>query len=190
LPDAVPCAEITEVNVSSDRVRKGEVKMFALMRAIRDFWEACAAVPGRVVPGGQLEIDSLDGVIVALDHALVTIRTLDLEVFSASDESNYLLLRDGQSSREGTTVRALIAPRHNAVHHPDVIDPHIASAAGPVPGTQWFVINPRWKLRSEVPSGMFRTQNGKPNPGNERAYDTAAAGIPILDTLLDATPPR
>lgn len=132
------------MRVAGDRIRKGELKMLALATEIRDVWDACASVVGSPVPGGTLDLHDLDRVVVALDHALVTIRTLDLEVFDASDQAAYRAARDDPASRQGRTVRALTAPRNSAVHHADVIDPDVASAAGPVPGTEGrYLINPR-----------------------------------------------
>jgi hypothetical protein len=175
------------MHIAEERVRKGELKMYGLMVEIRQFWRVCGEVRGHLAPGGQLDIEDLDDVIVALDHALVSIRTLDLEVFQRSDEQTYLTARDDATSRQGQTVRALTAPRNSAVHHADVVDPAIASAAGPMPETRdVFLINPRWKPRSELPERMFQDDKGKPRATMAKAYDDACAGLPVLDTLLDA----
>lgn len=61
---------------------------------------------------------------------------------------------------------------------------HVASAAGPLPQSGGcYLINPRWKAREALPARMF---HGKHRPTLASAYDDAYAGVPILDTLLDA----
>lgn len=175
------------MRVARERTRKGELKMLAFVTEIRYVWDACGAVVGGPGPGGTFDLRDVDGVVVALDQALVTIRTLDLEVFDASDPTAYRAARDDPASREGMTVRALTAPRNSAVHHADVIDPDVASAAGPVPGTaDRYVINPQWKDRSELPDRMFEDQKRRHRKALADAYDSACAGVPVLDTLLDA----
>ncbi len=169
------------MQVLADRVPKGRRKMYALTSEIRDVWDACGRVMGHPLAGGQLDLESLDEVAVALEHALVSIRTLDLEVFEASDKATYLATRDDLASRAGRTVRGLIAPRNNAVHHADVIDPDVTRAVGPMPGTvDRYLIHPRWKARADLPARMFQQQ------AVAQAYDEACARVSILDTLLDA----
>lgn len=164
--------------------------MFGLAREIRDLWAVCGNVVGRPIPGGQLEIENLDDVIVALDHVLVSVRTLDHEVFEASDV-NYRRVRDDTTNPKGQVVRALTGPRNNAVHHADVVDPNVSSAAGPRPDDATrYIITARWKTRAELPPRMFQV----PGRGGQlhevrsvtAAYDATCAGIPLIDTLLDA----
>lgn len=159
--------------------------MKALSEDINRFWDACADVSGAVVPGGHLDIDDLDDCINALDRALTTIRTLDLEVLDASDEQAYRALR--LSDARGGAVRGVTGPRNNAVHGVEVVNPDISNALGPIPGTVGrFAVLPKWKATDAVPATMFQNGNGSPNAKYEAAYEAALAGKPILDTLLDA----
>lgn len=169
--------------VTTERLPKGQLKMTSLTAEIRTFWEACGSVPGRLAPGTGLELTSFDQVIISLDHALTTIRTLDLEVLQKSDPAEYLKLRT--SDPQGQSVRALTGPRNNAVHGMDIVDPDIASALA-VPDTSLYIINPRWKATADVPTAMFHNQQKRVDTKLELAYTTAAAGRPILDTLLDS----
>jgi hypothetical protein len=76
------------------------------------------------------------------------------------------------------------------VHDTDLIDPDVDSAIGPVDRPDRFIILPRWKPRSALPSRMFEYPGGKRagqlNTDLAAAYDRGAAGRPVMDTLLDA----
>ncbi len=175
------------VQIAVERVRKGSLKMYGLAIEIREVWDACGRVRGDLMPDAGLVLENLDDVVVALDHALVTIRTLDLEVFEASNCCAYRAARNDPASRLGRTVQALTAPRNNAVHHADVVDPDVGSAAGPMPGAEHrYLINPRWKSRRDLPARMFEDDKGRYRNPLAQAYDDTCAGVPILDTLFDA----
>lgn len=114
------------MKVVSDRLGKGQLKMRSLATSIRDVYDASASVRGRVMPGSILEFDELDDVVNALDNALVSVRTIDLEVLEPSDRTAYQAARAG--SPTGGVVRGLTPVRNNAVHHIDVVDPDLARA--------------------------------------------------------------
>jgi len=156
--------------------RKGELKLRALVTEITNVHKACQEVDGQIVPGGHVEFEHIDHVVNALDHALVSIRTLDHEVFEASNKREYLALRD----HDGAVVRGLTAPRNAAVHSGDVIDPDLARAVGPI--ERRFIIFPRWKQRAAISGGAF----AKTASGALAAYDVSVAGRTLLDTLFDA----
>lgn len=174
------------MKVHPDRVRKGQRKMRGLTDEINRFSDACRAVTGGLCRDHGLELDHIDRVVNALESALVVIRTLDLEVFQESNPNAYEAMR--KTDPQGRVVRALRAPRNNAVHHADIIDPDLKRAVGPIDGR--FIIFPRWKDRSELPVEMFQ-YNDKKRKGQLRAdyvgtYDGSAAGRLVLDTLMDA----
>lgn len=175
------------MQVTSDRMRKGQRKMRALASAIGRFNDECTRASGSVALGPALEMDHIDAAVNALDDALVAIRTLDQEIFECSDPSAYASVRDG--ARQGMVVRALTAPRNNAVHHAIAVDPDLARAIGPLENGN-FIIFPRWKPRSSLPRAMFEHAHGK-RKGTDHAdyintYDAAAAERLVLDTLMDA----
>ena len=175
------------MQVTSDRMRKGQQKMRALADATSRFYFACSHATGRLYPGPTLEVDHIDSVLNALDDAIVVIRTLDLEVLEASDPHGYTAIR--KTSLKGTVVRALTAPRNNAIHHAEVIDPDLARAIGPLENGR-CIIFPKWKPRSALPRAMFQYAQGK-KKGQDRlnhmaSYDAAAAGRLVLDTIMDA----
>ncbi len=156
--------------------RKGEFKMRSLVTEIREVHWACQTVRGRVTSGSEVEFDHIDGVLIALDHALVSIRTLDKEVFQKSHPPAYEQLR----STRGQVVRGLTAPRDAAVHSAEVVDPDIPRAVGPI--SDLFIVYPRWKERSAIaPDAFPRTASGV-----LAAYDAEVAGRYLQDTLFDA----
>lgn len=175
------------MKISPDRTRKATLKMRGLAASIWRFSDECSRVRGNLAPGATLAMDQIDPVINALDDALVTIRTLDLEVFKASDPQAYSAVCNSLST--GNVVRALTAPRNNAVHSADVVDPDLPRAIGPLEHDR-FIIFPRWKSRSEMPAEMFQYSQGKKKGQDQTAYvasyDAGAAGRLVLDTLLDA----
>ncbi len=175
------------MKVAPDRLRKGQLKMRSLATSIRDLYDASATVRGRVHPDSTLELDELSDVINALDNALVSVRTIDLEVLESSHKTAYRAAR--ADSPAGGVVRGLTPLRNNAVHHVDVVDPDLARAVGPLPGGT-CVIFPRWKYRALLPTAIFehhdRKRPGQLNTDYANSYDTAVAGRLLLDTLMDA----
>lgn len=174
------------MKVAADRVRKGELKLRALVDEIRRFSHACRTIRGTLAPGSAVDIEHIDEVINAVDNALVAIRTLDLEVFEKSDPTAYRALRS--TDPQGGVVRALTGPRNSAVHHPQVIDPDLDRVVGPIDDV--FIIFPKWKHRSELPTETFQyatgPKKGQPIAAYIAAFDTFAAGRRVLDTLMDA----
>jgi hypothetical protein len=120
-------AILIPMHATSDRAAKGRRKMRGLRDDIQTFWEKSANVTGRPVSGGYLEIESLDDVGNALDHAPVSIRTIDADVLKASDPANYTTLLT--SDPGGASAKALVAPRNSAVHHHPVWHRRPRSAA-------------------------------------------------------------
>lgn len=173
----------TTMQVTLNRLPKAIQRMEGLAEEIGMFWQACSEVHGSVVPGGGLDLGSLSRVNNARDRALTTIRTLDLEIFEKSGEQPYRTLR--KADPQGQAVRAVLGPRNQGVHGEEVFDPDIAQALGPIPGTDFFVILPRWRSRSQLPPAMFEFK-GAPNKSYQDAYDRGADGRPVLDSLLDA----
>ena len=175
------------MKLAPNRLRKGQLKMRSLATSIRDLYDASGSVRGGVNAGGILELNDLDDVINALDNALVSVRTIDLEVLDTSDETAYRAARAGSTT--GEVVRGLTPVRNNAVHHVDVVDPDLARAVGPLPGGT-CVIFPRWKDRALLPTAMFEHHDhkrlGQLNIGYANSYDHAVAGRLLLDTLMDA----
>ncbi|MGQ0680407.1 MAG: hypothetical protein ACT4OM_12260 [Actinomycetota bacterium] len=168
------------MKVSSDRTRKGRLKMRGLAISIRRFHDIAMTI-NAPTPWG--DVNRRIDLVNILDEALVTIRILDQEVFDPSDSKNYAGLRE--SSRVGQVVEGLIGPRNNAVHDYEVIDPDYWRMVGPYgPEGNWAVF-PRWKPRSEMPNAIFEYK-GKFRPTYANAFDTAVSGRLIYDSLLDA----
>lgn len=67
----------------------GQPKMRALASAIKRSNNKCAWARGSIVFGPVLVMEHIDAVVNALDDALVAIRTLDYEIFEASDRTAY-----------------------------------------------------------------------------------------------------
>jgi hypothetical protein len=175
------------VQVTEALKRKGELKMLALIECIRRYAEKCANYRASLAPGQTIEIDSLDPIVNELDGALVIIRTLEFEVFIRSDGLTFDAMR--ATSPGGQVVHALASLRDLATHKPQVIDPDIGRAVGPV-GDGQFIIFPRWKRRSDLPSDTFikqakKTQAIKPYHTRVAAYDAHVSGRLVLDTLFD-----
>lgn len=175
--------------IADDRRSWGRLLMRGLATEINGFWAQCQRVEGGPVPGGTLEIDDLDDLVIELNHALVSIRSLDNKIFDSSAKlhgrtAEYTSIRDGDPC--GRTVRALTGPRNNAVHHPEVVDPDVARVVGPVGGFDGpFIVFPRWRSSSNMPASMFE-HKGKPQASLVAAYDDYASGRLIMETLLDA----
>lgn len=82
-------------------------------------------------------------------------------------------------------MRALVGPRNHAVHGTDLVEPDVVNALGPIPDTGSYVILPRWRPASSVPTSMFEFK-GTPRPSYRAAYVAAAEGRSVFDTFLDA----
>jgi hypothetical protein len=164
------------MRIDSRLERKARLKMRGLVDEINDVHEAGQRAEGRVMAGATVEIVDADDFLNALDQALVTIRTIDKEIFERSDAPAYEMLRRS----DGAVVRGLTAPRNAAVHFHDVIDPDVKRAVGPIDGR--FIIFPRWKTRNDIPADAF----AKTAAGTLTAFDAAVGGRNVTDTLLDA----
>lgn len=164
-------------------MRKGALRMSALVEDINRYHEKCANFAGSVVPGTTVEFEDFDSIINELDRALVAIRTLDKEVFQDSERLAYEQLRD--STPGGQVVLAFASLRDIATHRADVVDPDIGRAVGPI-GDGRFIILPRWKQRAELPADAFTKQHRGTYNTRARAYDAHVAGRYVLDTLFDA----
>jgi hypothetical protein len=80
--------------------------MRRLIHEVNELHRSCQEVPGRVVPGGTVEFDDLDTVMFALDHALVSVRTLD-QLFEGAHKVVYVDFR----TKQGMVIDGLVAPR-------------------------------------------------------------------------------
>lgn len=158
--------------------------MLALVEDINRCAEKCASCAGSLVAdGGTVEFSDFDPIVNEVDRALVAIRTLDYEVFEKACGQAYRERRE--SHREGGVVHAFTALRNVATHSAAVVDPDVHRAVGlSEPGT--FLIFPRWRDRSDLPTDAFVQQSGKDSKARIRAYDAAVAGRLLLDTLIDA----
>lgn len=171
------------MQVDAALVRKGELRMRALVEDINRCAAKCANYTGSVVPGEMVEFEDFDLIINEVDRALWVIRTLDDEVYCASDEAAYKTLQANVPG--GQVVLAFGALRDVATHRPEVVDPEIGRAVGPVDDGR-FLIFPRWKQRANLPGNVFATRKGKPQVDRIAAYDAHVAGRYVLDTLIDA----
>ena len=127
-----------------------------------------------MVPGGTVEFDDLDVVMYSLDHALVSIRTLD-QLFERGDKAAYQEHR----TTDGKVINGLVAPRDSAVHGSELIEPDLARA---VQYGDYFIVFPRWKPRMAIPPDVF----ARKRPEALAGYDDAVAGRAVHDTLFDA----
>jgi hypothetical protein len=173
---------LVTIEIVPGRRAKGDLLMAGLVEEVNRLWGSISNVKGTVVPGGQLEVDNLYVVLNWLRRALTTVRSLDLEVFEKSDSAAYVTARTTES--QGLSVRGLTAPRNNAVHHPEFVDPQLVLAVGPLDGGM-FLIYPRWRVRDVELHPMFTRTDGNPLRSYMDAYDRAVQGRPLLDPLLD-----
>jgi hypothetical protein len=162
------------MSITENARRKAEYVARKLVHEVMDLHFAYQRVPGRVVPGGAVEFDNLDVVQFALDHVLVSIRTLD-QLYEGRHEPTYEALR----GVEGRVVSGLVAPRDAAVHGSELIEPDLARA---VQFEEDFIVFPRWKARSDVPASVFERRPEL----SKSAYDDTIAGRALHDTILDA----
>ena len=159
--------------------------MAGLGEEIRGLWDTCSRIEAGPVPGGGFAIseDSLFDVLNWLRRALTSIRSLDLEVFANSDKAGYEAVR--ATDPRGMAIRGLTAPRNNAVHHPEVVDPGVDRALGPFGEDGRYLIFPLWVERTKSLDPMFK-QNGKLSNSYAAAYDAHVAGRSLCDPLMDA----
>jgi hypothetical protein len=167
------------IAIAQDWIAKGELLMEGLAEEIAALWQACQNVEGSAVPGGHLEIDSVNPVLNALRRPLTTIRTIELEAFKQSDQVAYEAL---QQTGDYHVLRGLVGPRNNAVHHPEVIDMDVSRAVGAGPT---YAIFPKWKPRSEVPNSVFSFGSSY-RATYADSYERAVGGRTLFDPLLDA----
>jgi hypothetical protein len=178
-----PTSGVTLI-IAGDRVQKGRLLMAGLGEEIRGLWDTLSRIEAAPAPNGHLDLssDSVFDVLNWLRRALSSIRSLDLEVFQASDEQAYLAARAADA--KGLTVLGLTAPRNNAVHHPEVVDPGVDRAMGPLADGRYFIF-PVWVERTSRLNPMFTTQRSFSQTYAD-AYDDHIAGRSLLDPLLDA----
>jgi len=150
--------------------------MKKLISEIKELHTASQTISGSLCRDHGVELDNIDQVLFAIDHALVSIRTLD-KLLEDSDKTGYVSTRN----TAGEVVRGLTGPRNAAVHFDDIVEPDVKRAVGPIDGHR-FIIYPRWKMRSEIPPDAF----SKTAAGSLQAYDSAVAGRLLSDTLMDA----
>lgn len=170
--------------IAGDRMEKGRLLMAGLGEEIRGMWDTFSRIEAAPAPNGHLDLgsDSILDVLNWLRRALTSIRSLDLEVFQISNEQAYLAVR--ATDPRGLAVVGLTAPRNNAVHHPDVVDPGVDRAMGPLVDGRYFIF-PVWAERTSRLEPMFTTQRGF-SQAYADAYDDNVAGRSLLDPLLDA----
>jgi hypothetical protein len=160
--------------------------MAGLGEEIRGLWNTLSRIEAAPVPGGRLDIseDSILDVLNWLRRALTSIRSLDHEVFTKSDKVGYEAAR--AADPRGVAVRGLTAPRNNAVHHPEVVDPGVDRALGPFGEDGRYLIFPVWVQRTKSLDPMFTQPNGKFSNSYAVAYDAHVAGRSLYDPLMDA----
>ncbi|WP_207555726.1 hypothetical protein [Intrasporangium flavum] len=178
-----PAFDDARVAIAPDRVDKGRLLMAGLEQEIGGLWDTMNHMQGAPAPSGFLDLTdhSIQDLLNWLRRALTTIRSLDHEIFEKSDPATYQAAR--QVDPRGMTIRGLTAPRNNAVHHPEVVDPQVDRALGPLDGH--YVIFPAWVERTNRLDPMFTTQKGF-SQSYADAYDEYVAGRTLHDTLLDA----
>lgn len=178
-------AKQVTIAIAGDRADKGRLLMAGLGEEIRGLWDTLSRVEAAPVPGGRLDLSthSMFEVLNWLRRALTTIRSLDHEVFLKSDEAAYETVRS--SDPRGLTVRGLTAPRNNAVHHPDVVDPGVDRAMGPFENGRYLIF-PVWVRRTARLDPMFTKPDGKLSNSYATAYDDHVAGRSLHDPLMDA----
>jgi len=173
------------IRITQERLDKGKLLMSGLAEEINGLWLCRSRAEGILVPGARLDItdESIQDLLNWLRRALTTIRSLDLEVYEESDRAAYRTARE--TDPRGVAVRGLTAPRNNAVHHPEVVDPGVDRAMGPLDDGR-FVIDPVWVMRTSRLDTMFTDQKGRFNDSYAEAYDDRVAGRSLTDPLLDA----
>jgi hypothetical protein len=159
--------------------------MAGLAEEIRGLWDSLSHVEAFPAEDGHLFLspDSMFDLLNWLRRALTTIRTLDLEIFQASDETGYQTAR--AADPRGMAVRGLTGPRNNAVHHPEVVDPAVDRAMGPFDEGLYFIV-PEWVGRTAALDPMFTAQNGRFSNSYAQAYDDHIGHRSLLDPLMDA----
>lgn len=173
------------VTIAADRIWKGQLLMSGLAEEIRSSWDALSRVVALGTDDGTVRPtrdDWLD-LVNCMRRALATIRSLDFEVYQASDVAGYLAAR--AADRRGMAIRGLAGHRDNAVHHPELFDPVVEEATSPDADGQ-HILSPRWAERTSRLDPVFSTRGGQFSESYARAYEDHVAGRPLLDPLLDA----
>ena len=127
--------------------------MAGLGEEIRGLWDTLSRIEAAPVPGGRLDVseNSIFDVLNWLRRALTSLRSLDYEVFTKSDKVAYEAVR--ATDPRGMAVRGLTAPRNNAVHNPEVVDPGVDRAMGPFGEDGRYLILPVWVQRTQTRIG-------------------------------------
>ena len=166
--------------ISPDRLRAGHRKMHALQRQIHHVWMATTQT--------ETSLHSVDAETVSIDlaSALVTIRTLDLEIFSREFPGPRmgvpgLYEKHRNGCREGRIVRGVTLIRNAEAHVRDVIDVDVTRMINV--GAEWRVF-PAWKQYADLPRGV--TNASGTAPAAKRAYREVVGGELVIETLLDA----
>jgi hypothetical protein len=118
------------VILQTQYVQKTEYSLRKLILEIRELHFACLRISGQLTHDCGITLDDIDRILVAVDHALVTVRSLD-KIFEDSDKSAYLTERN---SFEGNVVRGLTGPRNASVHYEDLVEPDVPRVVGPTDG--------------------------------------------------------
>jgi hypothetical protein len=166
--------------VNPDRLRAGHRKMHALQRQIHHVWMATTQT--------ETSLHSVDAETVSIDlaSALVTTRTLDLEIFTRefpgpSKGIPGLYEKHRNGCREGRIVRGFTLIRNAEAHVRDVIDLNVIRMINV--GAEWRVF-PAWKQYADLPRAV--TNASRTAPAAKRAYREAVGGELVIETLLDA----
>jgi hypothetical protein len=154
--------------------------MHALQRQIHHVWMATTQV--------ETSLHSVDAETVSIDlaSALVTIRTLDLEVFAREfpgprKEMPGLYEKYRNGCREGRIVRGFTLIRNAETHVRDVIDVDVIRMINV--GAEWRAF-PAWKQYADLPHGVINASGTA--LAAKRAYRDAVGGELVIETLLDA----
>lgn len=166
--------------IDPDRLRAGRRKMHALQRQIHRVWMATTQT--------ETSLHSVDAETVSIDlaSALVTIRTLDLEVFSGEFPGPRRGIpgpyeEHHNGCREGRIVRGFTLIRNAEAHVRDVIDVDVIRMINV--DTRWRVF-PAWKQYADLPNGVTNAPGTAPTA--KRAYREVVGGELVIETLLDA----
>ncbi|MFM9540049.1 hypothetical protein [Streptomyces turgidiscabies] len=164
------------------RHAKGRLKMRTLALGISRIWEASATTSTTLCRDHGMEVDT-ERIEMEIGPALVTIRTLDLEVIQRSQgpDKNSEGWRRYETARnaddQGRAVQGLTLLRNADTHAAAVVDVSPDQVFG---GTTGFRVFPVWKLYDELPEAV------RGSHGNKRAYQEAVGGRLVIETLLDA----
>ncbi len=171
--------------------------MFSLQRQIYHLWWSTIETQTRLCgEHRQVEVDC-EPVAVDLTPVLVTIRTLDLEIFEREHGEKYLKIKN--ETPEGCVVRGLLIIRNAEVHLPVVLDPNIDRVVnfGDLNDQVWRVF-PKWKEFDQLPRMIqehaapkkecerAQKRGSKSEQRSKECYRKFVAGKPVIETALDA----